>query len=362
MLQQGGDNSPDRRQVLDLIESSGRRCTALVKQMLTFARGSREESSAVPLRHLIQEMAGIARDTFPKNIDVQRTFPKDLWNVQGNGTELHQILLNLCVNARDAMPQGGQLVISAENVALSEQLLADAPPGSYVSLTVSDTGSGISPEVRARLFEPFFTTKGPTRGTGLGLSTVASIVKRHKGFIEVRSEVGKGTEFKIYIPAAPTVDAAPVDPTASTLPFGHGELILLVDDEQSILEIGRSALENYGYGVVTAANGLEALASFELHKSDISIIVMDTDMPYLDGAGALQSIRKTGSEVPVILASATDPDTSFLSRTELSRVERLVKPYGIPDLLHKVAIVLKGTGTTDCSSGGVAEPAALAEV
>ncbi len=346
MLQDGGDNCPDRKQVLELIESSGRRCTALVKQMLTFARGSREESSSVPIRHLIQEMAGIARDTFPKNIEVNRTFSKDLWNVQGNATELHQVLLNLCVNARDAMPNGGRLLISAENVELSEQLLAEALPGPYVALTVADTGSGIAPEVRARLFEPFFTTKGPNKGTGLGLSTVASIVKRHKGFIEVRSEVGKGTEFRIFIPAAPNAEVAPVDPTASTLPFGHGELIMLVDDEKSILEIGRSALENYGYAVVTAANGLEAIASFELHKRAISVIVMDTDMPYLDGAGALQAIRKTGSDVPVILASATASDTSLLSRADLQNVGRLIKPYGIPDLLHRVADVLKANGHT----------------
>ncbi|HSU56749.1 MAG TPA: HAMP domain-containing protein, partial [Candidatus Dormibacteraeota bacterium] len=146
MLQQGGDNYADRQQVLQTIETSGRRCTALLKQMLTFARGSREESSSVPLRHLIQEMAAIARNTFPKNIEVQRHFPKDLWNVQGNATELHQVLLNLCVNARDAMSHGGLLVITAENSERSEHLPANASPGSYVAMTVSDTGIGIAPE------------------------------------------------------------------------------------------------------------------------------------------------------------------------------------------------------------------------
>jgi signal transduction histidine kinase/CheY-like chemotaxis protein len=356
MLKQGGDNSPDRHQVLELIETSGRRCTALVKQMLTFARGSREQSSSVPIRHLIQEMAGIARDTFPKNIEVQRHFSKDLWNVKGNATELHQILLNLCVNARDAMPNGGQLVISAENVVLSEQLVADALPGSYVAMTVSDSGAGIPPEIRPRLFEPFFTTKGPNKGTGLGLSTVANIVKRHKGFIEVRSEVGKGTDFKIFLPAVAAAEPVPVDAGSVALPFGHGELILLVDDEKSIVEIGKSALENYGYGVVTAGNGLEAVAAFELHKREINLIVMDTDMPYLDGAGAVQAIRKAGSTVPVILASATGVDTAFLSRPDLSRVQKLVKPYGIPDLLHKVADVLRGTGEVKKPT---AAPAAL---
>jgi signal transduction histidine kinase/ActR/RegA family two-component response regulator len=351
MLQQNGDNCADKRQLIEMIEASGRRCTALVKQMLTFARGSREESSSVPLRHLIQEMAAIARDTFPKRIEVQRHFPKDLWNVNGNATELHQILLNLCVNARDAMPRGGLLVISAENVVLSEQLTADTLPGSYVAMTVSDTGVGIPPEVRSRLFEPFFTTKGPNKGTGLGLSTVASIVQRHKGFMELKSEVGKGTEFKIFIPAAPAIEPQHNGLDPSTLPSGHGELILFVDDEKSILEIGKTALENYGYGVVTAGNGLEAVAAFELHKGQLSLIVMDTDMPYLDGVGALHDIRKTGSKVPIVLATATSPDTVHLSRAELAVVQKLIKPYGIPDLLHLVANVLRET-----RPGGAAVP------
>jgi len=210
-------------------------------------------------------------------------------------------------------------------------------------MTVSDTGIGIPPEVRSRLFEPFFTTKAPNKGTGLGLSTVANIVKRHNGFQEVKSEVGKGSQFKIFLPAAPAVEAQSPGLDTSTLPFGHGELILLVDDEKSILEIGKTALENYGYGVVTAENGLEAIASFELHKGQISLIVMDTDMPYLDGVAALQAIRKTGARVPIILVSAASPDTASLCRAELSRVEKLFKPYGIPDLLHCVANVLRDT-------------------
>jgi len=343
LLLDSKEGTADRQELLKLIENSGKRCTSLVKQMLTFARGSREENSSVPLRHLIQEMAAIARSTFPKNIEVQRHFSKELWNVKGNAIELHQILLNLCVNSRDAMPQGGLLVISAENFVLSEQLLpgnCDASPGPHVMFSVSDTGSGISPETRSRLFEPFFTTKAPGKGTGLGLSTVASIVKRHKGFIEVKSEAGKGTEFKIYIPAVPIVESPAPVTEGSSLPFGHGELILFVDDEKSTLEVGKTALENYSYGVVMAANGLEAVACFELHKQHISLIVMDCDMPYLDGIGALQSIRKIVPEMPIILATA-NPDAVF-ARAELSNIPCLVKPYGIPDLLLEVAQVLRG--------------------
>ncbi|HSU54645.1 MAG TPA: response regulator, partial [Candidatus Dormibacteraeota bacterium] len=177
-------------------------------------------------------------------------------------------------------------------------------------------------------------------------STVANIVKRHHGFMEVKSELGKGTEFKIFIPAVSATETQHFTRDPSTLPFGHGELILFVDDEKSILEIGRAALENYGYGVITAENGLEALAAFELHKSQISLVVMDTDMPYLDGLSALRAIRKSGSEVPVILASAASPDTESLSRLELSSVDKLFKPYGIPDLLHTVASFLRQSRET----------------
>jgi signal transduction histidine kinase/ActR/RegA family two-component response regulator len=345
ILLEGGDSKADRNELLRLIESGGKRCTSLVKQMVTFARGSSEKNSSVPLRHLIQEMAGIARSTFPKNIEVQRHFPAELWNVEGNATELHQILLNLCVNSRDAMPNGGLLVMSADNMVLSEQHLpanSGALPGSYVMMSVSDTGSGIPPEVRSRLFEPFFTTKSPGKGTGLGLSTVASIVKRHKGFIEVKSEVGKGTEFKTFIPAVPVVVPSSPDAESSSLPFGHGELILFVDDEKSILEVGKTALENYGYAVIAANNGLEAVACFELHKQQISLIVMDTDMPYLDGLGATQTIRKTVADMPIILATA-NPDNAILARPELAHIPCLAKPYAIPDLLREVAQVLRGT-------------------
>jgi len=351
ILQERGDHFADKRQVLELIATSGKRCTQMVKQILTFAKGSKENNSSVPVRHLLQEMAGIARDTFPKNIRVESRSPKDLWNVKGNATELHQILLNLCVNARDAMPNGGQLTLSAENIVLNDNLPAsrEAAPGSYVIITVSDTGSGIPPELRSRIFEPFFTTKPTDKGTGLGLSTVMNIIKRHAGFLELESEVGKGTRFKIHIPAVTSATTEESELKGAELPLGNGEVVLLVDDEVSVRELGKSTLANYGYRLLTAGNGLEAIACFELHKHEIRLIVMDADMPYLDGISALRRIRKIAPNVPVIIASASSYDTSYVSK--LANVITLAKPYGIEDLVRGAAQALGNMPTPDKPSG-----------
>jgi signal transduction histidine kinase len=344
MLRERGDDPAARRVVLDLIASSGQRCTALVKQILTFAKGSAGQAVSVPVRHLVDEMAGIARDTFPKNIRVRASAPKDLWSVNGNATELHQVVLNLCVNARDAMTKGGELALSAENLVPNGEIKLSHPDAlevPYVVITVSDTGTGIPPELRERVFEPFFTTKPADQGTGLGLSTVASIVKRHQGFVELESEAGKGTRFKVYLPAAPIVPVQAPEANRPPLPFGHGELVLFVDDEHSVLELGKSTLENYGYRLLTAANGLEAITCFELHKTEIKLLVMDTDMPFLDGVSALRSIREVAPDLPLIMASATDPDTALMSQRERSGVLFLKKPYGVEDLVRSAAKALR---------------------
>jgi CheY-like chemotaxis protein len=290
-------------------------------------------------------MAKIASDTFPKSIVVKSQASKDLWPVEGNATELQQILMNLCVNARDAMPDGGTLVLSGENFELvkgSAPEDASLSPRRYVVLSVSDTGIGIPPEHRARIFEPFFTTKTPENGTGLGLSTVATVVRNHKGLIKLQSEVGKGTEFRIYMPAADIALKNGAKQKETTLPTGQGEMILLADDELVVLELAKTTLENYGYQVLTATNGLEAIAGFETHKNEISLVVIDTDMPFLDGIGAIRAMRKMASGVNVILASASKSDTVLLQREDLAQLAQLNKPYGVEELLHAVAASLKG--------------------
>jgi signal transduction histidine kinase/ActR/RegA family two-component response regulator len=332
----------DQQRVLDLIATSGQRCSEMVHQILSFARGTRAETGAVAVRHLIKEMAKIARDTFPKSIRIQCQIPNDLWNVPGDATELHQVLMNLCVNARDAMPQGGELVLDARNVVISAHesaLHGHAGPGDYVVLTVGDTGTGIPQEVLPRIFEPFFTTKAPEKGTGLGLSTVATIVKRHSGAVEVQTQPGKGTQFRVYLPAAAAEQPKEAE-AKPALPAGGGEVILVVDDEQLVLELARTTLENYGYEVLTASNGIEAIAAFESRKAEIQLLIMDTDMPFLDGLSAIRSIQKIAPELPIILASATKQDTSALAGVKLPGLTRLAKPYGVDQLLTSVAAVL----------------------
>jgi CheY-like chemotaxis protein len=215
-------------------------------------------------------------------------------------------------------------------------------------VTVSDTGSGIPPELRSRIFEPFFTTKSADKGTGLGLSTVMNIVKRHVGFVELESEVGKGTTFKIHIPAVTAAGAEESELKGAELPSGNGEVVLLVDDEVSVRELGKSTLANYGYQLLTAGNGLEAIACFELHKDEIRLLVMDADMPYLDGISALRRIRKIAPDVPVIIASASGYDTGYVSK--LANVSTLAKPYGIEDLVRGAAQALGNMATPNKSS------------
>jgi CheY-like chemotaxis protein len=243
------------------------------------------------------------------------------------------------------MPEGGKLTLSAANIVISAETLSqpDDIPGRYILLSVTDTGTGIPRHLFSRIFEPFFTTKSPDKGTGLGLSTVASIVKRHKGFVRVQSGLGKGTRFNIYLPAAESEQPTESKPRVSTLPTGHGELILVVDDEQLVLELAKSTLENYGYHVVTAPNGLEAIACFEAHKNEIRLVVTDTDMPFLDGKNAIKAIQKINPHVSIIVASGTNGETT--DPIDSTHIIALQKPYGVEQLLECVAKVLSGSTT-----------------
>jgi len=343
LLRNNGDMPGQREKLLDLIMTSGNRCTEMVKQILTFAKG-RSATGPVQLGQLIAEMKKIASDTFPKSIVIESEVENDLWTLEGDATELHQVLMNLCVNARDAMPEGGRLAVNAANIViLPETVLPhpEATPGRFIVLSVADTGTGIPPDLFSRIFEPFFTTKSPERGTGLGLSTVAQIVKRHKGFVQVQSGVGKGTQFKIYLPAADSAGTGLLPIRKTTLPSGQGELVLVVDDEQLVLELAKTTLENFGYRVLTAPNGLEAIPCFEAHKNEIRLVVTDTDMPFMDGKNAIKEILKINSQVPIIVASGTVSEGDSIGRLDSTHVTVLQKPYGVEQLLECVSKQLR---------------------
>jgi two-component system, cell cycle sensor histidine kinase and response regulator CckA len=345
ILKQSKDPA-ERERFLDIIASSAQRGTGMVKQILSFARGSSGKEGPAHLGQMLREMTKIVQDTFPKSIAIRSDVPvKQLWRIRADVTALHQVLLNLCVNARDAMPEGGQLTLAAENVMLDRGHLAPhtaSRPGAYIKITVADTGTGIPPEVLSRMFEPFFTTKGPEKGTGLGLSTVATIVRDHGGFIDVKTELGQGTEFRVYLPALDAGEETESQRPEPVLPTGHGELILVIDDEEAVRELAKTTLENYGYRVVTALNGMEGIARFEEHRKDIKLIVSDTDMPFMDGLTAIRSIQQSMPELPVIIASGTKHDTEFHRRMDGKHLLDLGKPYSVEGLLTAVAKILNG--------------------
>ena len=293
---------------------------------------SRPSSQANPVSKM-------ARETFPKDISVESFVPADLRAVRGNMTQLHQVLLNLCVNARDALTGGGKISLVADNVELSAEEAALIPKGvtgEFVSLSVSDTGPGMTPEVRAKIFEPFFTTKAEGQGTGLGLATVQRIVRNHGGFLRVESETGQGTTFEVLLPVAVDSGPASVAVAAGSIPRGNGELLLVIDDERAIRDLLAEGLAAHGYRVLTAGNGVEALQIFQQHRSEVRLVITDAAMPLMDGAHTITELRKLRAELPIIVASA-DAETG--ERTDPHRL-RVRKPFALEEILSAVARLL----------------------
>jgi two-component system cell cycle sensor histidine kinase/response regulator CckA len=261
--------------------------------------------------------------------------------VLGNATQLHQVLLNLCVNARDAMPTGGELTLAVDNVVLTAEEAREIPsgrPGDYVMLLVSDTGSGIPAEVLPRIFEPFFTTKPVERGTGLGLSTVARIIQQHEGFIHVKSELGRGTTFEIYLPRAAAVPVVE-NKSAALAEFkrGTGELILVADDEQAVLEMVAMTLGEQGYRVITASNGAEAIAKVEANSGSVRLVLLDTDMPVMNGPQTIALLHARAPALPVVLMSG---EVGTVEKGE--RFATLAKPFQLHELLSVIGHHLNG--------------------
>jgi PAS domain S-box-containing protein len=336
----------DRRSAVSLIEESARRGAGIVKQVLTFARGVEGERVTINPRHLIEEMVDIARKTFPKSIQISGRYPEDLWSIDGDPTQLHQVLLNLSVNARDAMPNGGSLVLVAENLNVDEGYAAMIPGakiGPHVMLRVSDTGDGMSRATIDKIFDPFFTTKEIGKGTGLGLSTALGIVKSHGGFVSVYSELDKGTTFKLFLPAVMT-DAKLQPSKTSVVPIqGNGELILVVDDEPNILGVTKMILERNNYHVLSANDGPEALAIFAQQMHSIRLVLTDLSMPYMDGAVLVRALRQMKSHVPIIATTGQGEEARASEMHALHVASLLRKPYDTGQLLETLHTTLSGS-------------------
>lgn len=330
------------QRILNTIESNVKRGADMVKQILTFARGVEGERIPIKLLHLIHDLEKIVLETFPKSIRIQITPAARLWNVAGDATQLHQVLLNLCVNARDAMPDGGLLTVTAENRSLGEDFVRsnlEAEVGDYVMITVRDTGVGIPADIITKIFEPFFTTKEPGKGTGLGLSTVIAIVKSHDGFVNVLSD-DDGSVFEVYLPALRDYDPVEEDNDDVNLPAGNGELILVVDDETSILEITRETLETYGYTVMVAADGAEAVGMYAQYKDDIRVVITDMMMPVMDGGATIRAMRKINGDVRIIASSGYMENARVSEYVESGVDAFLHKPYTAEKLLETIYEIL----------------------
>jgi PAS domain S-box-containing protein len=327
---------PESRQMINTVEACAQRGADIIKQLLTFARGKPGARAPLPARHLLNEMGKIIRETFPRNIQSGVNAPKDLWPVMGDATQIHQALLNLCVNARDAMPEGGTLTLAAENVTLDKARAAMTPevkPGKYVCVSVTDTGMGIAPEHVDRIFDPFFTTKEIGKGTGLGLATVLGIVRGHGGFVRVNSQVGQGTTFELYFPASPEAKTAGTPGRETPPPRGQGELILVVDDEPHVREMVRHTLEKHGYQVIAAGEGTEALALFDQHRAKLRAVVTDLMMPGMDGPKLIKALRQLDARLPILGMTGLDDRAGVKGLADLHLPELLIKPFAGVKLL-----------------------------
>jgi two-component system, cell cycle sensor histidine kinase and response regulator CckA len=328
------------RRLLPILIANAKRGASLVNQVLSFTRGLEGERTLLQLKHLIIEIQQIIKETFPRSIELITRLPPHLWTVSGDATQLHQVLMNLCVNARDAMPNGGKLKITAENLFIDEnyaKMNIDAQVGSYLVITVSDTGMGISPKILDRIFEPFFTTKETGKGTGLGLSTVIGIIKSHGGFVKVHSQPGKGSEFQVYLPATETTETK--KPVEESLPQGNGELILVVDDEPAIRDITKTSLENHNYQAITASDGIEAIALYVENQDKISLVLTDMVMPSMDGLTTIKTLQKINPQVKIIAVSglATTEKVNAAHNADIKAF--LGKPYTANQLLQTIKTV-----------------------
>ena len=341
--------TPEGEKILGIIESSAERGAGIVKQVLTFARGVEGERVLLQPKHLLNEMSKILAQTFPRNIDIRLHYGADLWVVTGDATQLHQVLLNLCVNARDAMgPAGGELSLLGENIAVDEHFARMNPGaqlGDYVELRVSDTGGGMSPETMDKIFDPFFTTKEVGKGTGLGLATVIGIVKSHGGFLTVQSEVGVGTSFRIFLPANPDGAGEFQQGSEGAAADGGGELILVVDDEAPIREALVQTLQEHGYRAYTAEDGSDGLALFSHRRDEFKLVLTDLSMAQMDGISLVRALRKMGSDVKVIVSSGHLLPEQTVTLEKLGVRHFLDKPYTAAKLLRTVRTALDEAAT-----------------
>jgi PAS domain S-box-containing protein len=339
-------NEADSPFILATIEANAQRGAEIVRQVVAFARGVEGKQVLLQVRYVIAEICGMIRETFPRTITLKTGQQENLWTIMGDATQLHQVLLNLAVNARDAMPRGGTLTLAAENVMLDQAGASIRPglkPGAHVLFRISDTGTGIPPDIADKIFDPFFTTKEPDKGTGLGLSTVMGIVKSHKGHVEFDSRVGCGTEFRVYLPAEPELPriAQSRRGQANAFPSGSGELVLIVDDEEAVRSVTKQILETNGYRTLVATRGTEAVACYLARGYEISVVLTYLHIPDMGGVEAIAVLRQINPEVKIIVATGAGSALGAPSPSEMGVQAYIKKPFEVGHLLDILQKVLK---------------------
>ena len=346
-LFKGRMTEPNDLDLLETVETSARRGAEMVKQVLSFARGIEGQRMLIRPAQLLREFEKIAGETFPKSISVAVSSREDLPAMLGDPTQLHQVLLNLCVNARDAMPDGGRLTLTATQMHIDAQFAGMHPhamPGTYLVIEVADTGTGMPPEIVAQMFNPFFTTKETGHGTGIGLSTSLAIVKSHGGFILVESAPGRGSVIRVFLPPDAAAAKPHVGESESQMPRGNGELILVIDDEAGIRSVTSRTLAEFGYRAVTAADGAEGIATYAQQSEEIAVVLTDMMMPVMDGASAIRVLKKMNPDVKIVAVTGLSAQGTEAEVAEAGVKHFLRKPYTAETMLKMLRDALLAAG------------------
>jgi PAS domain S-box-containing protein len=358
------ERDESKRRILATVEASVKRGADMIRQVLSFAKGVDGKRVRVDIGDLLIDLQRMFGDTLPVTITVRINAAPDLWTTRGDSTQLLQVLVNLVTNAKDAMPSGGTLTITARNVVLTDEsnvVSHLATPGKYIAIDVEDTGTGMPPDVLTKIFEPFFTTKTSGEGTGLGLATSLGIIRSHGGSLQAYSELRRGSRFQIHLPAISTDDqpaasevrAADLD-NASTMPRGANEMILVVDDEASIRQMTRQSLEAFGYRTLVASNGAEAIEVVESGGQQIDLILTDMTMPVMDGAATAAYFLRTHPTIPIIAASGLNANGGVARAAHSGVRNFLSKPYSTADLLLAVRAAIDADAQPDDTNDEVA--------
>jgi len=339
---QNSVKSEYEKRLLRIADQSARRGIDLVSQMLSFTRGVLKEHITLQPRYVIKEVIQIVHASFPKSIHINSNIQKNLWAIAGNVTQMHQAMLNICINARDAMPEGGELSVIAENYVIgldNEKKHPGIKHGSYVVITIVDTGCGIQDDIKDKLFSPFFTTKEEGKGTGLGLPTVSHILANHNGYVNFTSTYGHGSTFRLYFPAV-KIKNEKSDEYMKTFPSGNKQLLLVIDDEATVSEMLYEILTSYNYEVLIARDGAEGLATYMKHKDKIDLVLTDSNMPFLEGDKLIESLTNVNPDVKIFLTSGSYPANRNPDNLRPPIVGYLQKPYTTNVLLTQIKDIL----------------------